>query len=115
MKLKNKIRLLNELAKETSNPKEFIYACMALQNMSGGDLAKRMNMTSANFYVKMSQFESGSYSITIKTIIDISKGLDIPPAILNTIVANYNLNKYLDGIHKNNKGEITNKETGGDS
>ena len=101
MKLKNKTRFLNELARVSENPKDFIYACMALQNLTAFTLAERMDMTHQNFYVKMSQIGNGTCSLLPRTIVDISKGLDIPPEILNRVIADYTLNKYLNGINQN--------------
>lgn len=94
MKLKNKKRLLSELAKESTSPREFIYNVMALQGQSAEDLVKDIEMTTAHFYVTMNQIARGG-SIGVKVCAKISKGLDIDPFILNRLVAEYNLEKYL--------------------
>ena len=100
MKLKNKKELLEELARETTSPKEFIYAVMALQKQSAEDVVKNVDMTVAHFYVTMSQITKGQ-SISTKTCAKIAQGLDISPLILNRIVADYNMNNYLkiNGTH----------------
>lgn len=98
MKLKNKVRLLKELAANSENPKEFIYHCMALQNQTSEDIVRDIDMTSAHFYVAMNQIANGQF-IGTKIIVNISRGLDIDPSILNTLVADYKLKKYLDGIN----------------
>jgi hypothetical protein len=99
MKLKNKKRLLNELSKEVTSPKEFIYAVMTLQQQSVDDVVKDVGMTSAHFYVAMNQIEKGQ-GIGIKVCVKIAEGLDIDPAILNRIVADYNLKMFLEGRRK---------------
>ena len=101
MKLKNKIRLLNELARESENPKEFIQHCMSLQNQSVNDIVENIDMTAEHFYVALSNIANGG-SIGIRVIVKISKGLDIDPNILNRLVADYNLKKHLNGVNQNN-------------
>ncbi len=61
MKLKNKTRLLNELAKEADNPKDFICYVMALQQQSAEDIAKEADITPAHFYVRLSQLKRSWY------------------------------------------------------
>jgi hypothetical protein len=94
MKVKNKTRLLKELAKESKTPKEFIEYVMALQNQTPEDVVKDIDMTIAHFYVVMCAMSHGA-NIGVKVCVKISKGLDIDPAILNRLVADYNLSKYL--------------------
>lgn len=96
MKLKNKKRLLDELSKESKNPKEFIYSVMALQQQSAGDVVKDIDMTPAHFYVAMNQIEKGQV-FGCKVCVKIAEGLDIDPTILNRLVADYNLKCYLEG------------------
>ena len=94
MKLKNKKRLLNELVRESESPKEFIYSVMALQQQTGKDVVKDAGMTMQHFYVAMNNIARGA-SIGIKVCYKIAKGLDIDPIILNRVIADYNMNKYL--------------------
>lgn len=94
MKVKNKARLLKELAKESKTPREFIEYVMALQNQTPEDVVKDIDMTLAHFYVAMSTIAHGA-NIGVKVCVKISKGLDIDPAILNRLIADYNLEKYL--------------------
>jgi hypothetical protein len=99
MKLKNKKRLLDELAKESENPKNFIYNVMALQQQAANDVAEKAGITTAHFYVAMNQISKGQ-SIGIKMCVKISNGLDIEPSILCRIVADYNLKCYLESQRK---------------
>lgn len=99
MKLKNKKRLLNELSKEATNPKEFIYAVMALQQQSAEDVVKNVDMTSAHFYVAMNQIGKGQ-GIGTKVCVKIAEGLDIDPFVLNRMIADHNLKCFLEGRRK---------------
>ena len=99
MKLKNKARLLKELADSSDSPKDFIYYVMALQNQTAFDVAEKAGITPAHFYVAMSQVERGS-GIGVQLCCKLSQGLDIDPYILNRIVADYNLKMYHEGKRK---------------
>lgn len=95
MKIKGKRRLLQELARECENPKEFIYGIMALQNQKGEDVARAANMTIEHFYVFIGQIAKGKKGISPKLCIRISKGLDIDPYILNRVIGDFNIKTYL--------------------
>ena len=95
MKVKNSKRLINELVRCSENPREFVYGIMALQNQSATDLAERMNMTQAHFYVTMNGFKKGN-TVMPKTIVDLANGLDIDPFVLNSFVHSYALKVYLE-------------------
>ena len=97
MKLKNKKRLLDELARESDNPKDFINSVMALQGQTAKDLVQNIDMTVDHFYVAMSSISHGQ-SIGIKVCAKIAQGLDINPLILNRLVADYNMNMYLESL-----------------
>ena len=102
MKLKNKKRLLDELARESENPREFIQNIMALQNQTAESITKNIDMTPQHFYVVMNQFNSGQ-SIGVKTCVKIATGLDISPIILYRVITDYSIKQYLNslenGIH----------------
>ena len=98
MKLKNKTRLLNELAKEVENPKEFIRGVMALQNQDIDDFYAKSKITPQYFHVIMSQLRTGKQSIGTALCVKISRGLDINPFILNRIIGDYNLKRYLSKL-----------------
>lgn len=101
MKVKNKKRLLDELAKSSENPADFIKYVMGLQDMSVNDVCKNTDITPTHLYVALHQCKHGQ-SIGIKVCAKIAKGLDIDPKILNRIISDYNMDKYLqaeDGIH----------------
>lgn len=100
MILKDRKKLLEELASGVNNPKEFIYGCMSLQSLTPEVFSKRADMTRTHFHVAINQLVNNG-AIGIKTIVKISNGLDIDPKILNRVVADYKLNKYLNGINQN--------------
>lgn len=118
MKLKNKARLLNELARSVESPKEFIKSVMVLQGQSVNDLTESANMTSEHFYVMMSQVSHGQ-SIGVKVCVKIVRGLDIDPHILYRIIADYELNNYLNnlenGTNQDNQSQTPDSETSGDT
>ena len=99
MKLKNKKKLLQELANASEDPKNFIYGVMSLQHQTASEIAQAAEITTAHFYVAMSQIEKGQ-SIGIKLCVGIANGLDIEPSILCKIVAEHNLKCYLKGTRK---------------
>ena len=99
MKVKNSKRLINELVRCSENPREFVYGIMALQNQSATDLAARMNMTSAHFYVIMNALKKG-LTVTPKNMVDLANGLDIDPYVLNTFVHNHALKVYLESLNQ---------------
>lgn len=94
MKVKYRKRLLDELIKSSDNPADFIRYVMELQNMSVEDVCKDIGLTAAHFYVVLSQCRQGK-SIELKVCAKIAKSLDIDPKILNRIISDYNMNKYL--------------------
>lgn len=102
MKLKNKTRLLKELAKESNTPIEFIEYIMALQQQNAHDLAEASGISIQHYYVIRSQLRNGQ-SIGTSLCVKLAKGLDINPAILNWVVAEYNLKLYMKkyGINPN--------------
>ena len=100
MELRNKKRLLKELADASEDPKSFIYNVMALQKQSAFDVAKKSGMTSEYFYVAMSQIAKG-YNIGVKTSVKIANGLGIEPSILWRIVSEHTLKCYLNKESKN--------------
>ena len=102
MKLKNEKKLLDKLTKESANPKEFIYKVMALQGLSTKDLAQKSNITTTHFRVMMSHLLLGKESIGIKTCVKIAKGLDIDPFLLNRIITDYSMGKYLKSLKSEN-------------
>ncbi len=106
MKLKNKKRLLDELARESENPKEFIRGIMALQQQTAESITQNVDMTPQHFYVAMNQLNNGQ-SIGVKTCVKIANGLDISPIILYRVITDYSIKQYLNslenGIHQNNK------------
>lgn len=105
MKLKNKKRLLDELVRESESPKEFIYSVMALQRQTAKDVVKDADMTMEHFYVAMNNIAKGA-SIGVKVCCKIAKGLDINPIILNRVIADYNMNRYLkNGTNQDIEGE----------
>ena len=114
MKLKNKTKLLNELAKESKNPADFIRYVMSIQDQKMSTIVEEMRMTQDHFYVCLSNIRHGK-SLTPKNIVDIANGLDIEPFILNRLFADHVLKEYLkranNGINQNTEGEIPNKET----
>lgn len=97
MKLKNKKRLLDELARSCASPKEFITYVMTLQGQTAADVIKDIDMTSAHFYVVMNTLSRGK-SIGIKVCAKIAKGLDIDAHILNRLIADYSMNQYLNTV-----------------
>ena len=95
MKIRGKRKLLQELARECENPKEFIYSIMALQNQKGEDVAKGADMTIEHFYVFIGQIAKGKIGISPKLCIKLSKGLDIDPYILNRVIGDFNIKTHL--------------------
>lgn len=100
MKLKNKKRLLDELAKESENPKEFIQNVMALQHQTAENLTQNVSMTPQHFYVVMHQLSKGK-SLGVETCTKIAQGLDINPITLYRVVADYCITQYLNSIENN--------------
>ena len=94
MKVKYRKRLLDELIKSSDNPADFIRYVMALQKMSVEDVCRNIDLTTAHFYVVLSQCRHGR-SIGLKVCAKIAQGLDIDPKILNRVISDYNMNKYL--------------------
>mgnify|MGYP000249361804 CR=1 FL=1 len=119
MKLKNKKRLLQELARESSSPTDFIEWVMALQGQTVQDLCVKAGTTMAHYYVIKSQMKTGKSSIGPSLCTKLSRGLDIDPNILNRLIADYNMQKYLEkeenGINQNVEGEVPNQEGGADT
>ena len=97
MKLKNKKRLLDELARESENPKEFIRNIMALQQQTAESITQNIDMTPQHFYVMMSQFNNGQ-SIGVKTCVKIANGLDIDPITLYRVITDYSIRQYLNSL-----------------
>lgn len=95
MKLKNKTRLLHELAKEASNPKDFIYYVMALQQQTAESLLKDIEMSAAHFYVLMGTLSKGA-GISPKLCNMIAKGLDIDPLLLYRVISDHTMNTYME-------------------
>lgn len=97
MKLKNKKRLLDELARESENPKEFIRNIMALQQQTAESITQNIDMTPQHFYVMMSKFNNGQ-SIGVKTCVKIANGLDIDPITLYRVITDYSIRQYLNSL-----------------
>lgn len=97
MKIKDKVRLLNELAKSVENPKEFIYCIMGLQHQQAADVVNSIDMEVSHFYVCISDLNKGK-TINHKTCIELAKGLDIDPIILNSVISKFALKKYMETI-----------------
>ena len=95
MKLKENKKLLNELVKASSNPREFIESVMALQGQTADDVMAKFGTSRSHFYVMMHNFTKG-HSVSPKTCVRLAKGLDIDPLILNRIITDYSMNKYLE-------------------
>lgn len=105
MELRNKKRLLKELADASEDPKSFIYNVMALQKQSAFDVVKKSGMTSEHFYVIMSQIAKGQ-TVGVKTSVKIANGLGIEPSILWRIVSEHTLKCYLNKVEKESKNGI---------
>ena len=98
MKIKNKKKLLKELAKGAENPKQFIKCIMILQNMEAKDVVKAANMSLDTFYAAICDIVKGT-GMREEMCIRIAKGLDIDPCILTKVVYDYKIKLTLN---KNN-------------
>jgi plasmid maintenance system antidote protein VapI len=104
MELKNKTRLLNELAKSVETPWEFVGALIALEGLTSEEAADRIGISRAHLHV----LKNGK-GIGMRVGVKISNAFGIDPIILNRIQADYNLKNFLkkkDGTNKNTEGEI---------
>lgn len=95
MKIKGKRKLLQELARECENPREFIYGIMALQNQKVEDVARGADMTIKHFHVFIGRISKGKNGISPKLCIKLSRGLDIDPYILNRVIGDFNIKTHL--------------------
>lgn len=91
MKVKNKPKLLKELANSVNDPWEFLEAVAALENLSMSQAAKKAGLSKAQYYVSKQQKSMG-----VKVALKFSNAFGINPVILNRIVADFNLKKILE-------------------
>ena len=86
MQVKNKTRLITELAKSVENPWEFVEALIALEGLPDVDAAEKIGISVEHLYVLRSCKKIG-----IKVGLKISEGFGINPQIFNHVIADYNL------------------------
>ncbi len=86
MQVKNKTRLITELAKSVENPWEFVEALIALEGLSDTEAAKKIGISLAHLYVLRNEKKMG-----LKVGLKISEGFGINPQVLNHVIADYNL------------------------
>ena len=93
MQVKNKTRLITELAKSVENPWEFVEALIALEGLSDTEAAEKMKISTAHLYVLRNNKKIG-----LKVGFKISEGFGINPQILNRAIADYNLRVFQESL-----------------
>lgn len=91
MKVKNKTRLLNELAKSVETPWEFIEAIVSLEGLTIMQAVNKVGISAQQYYVFKNQ-----RSIGVRTCLKFSEAFEINPTILNRVLADFNLKKILE-------------------
>lgn len=93
MKVKNKTRLITELAKSVESPWEFVEAIIALEGLSDTEAAGKIGISVAHLYVLRNEKKIG-----LRTGFKISEGFGINPQILNRVIADYNLKVFQESL-----------------
>ena len=93
MQVKNKTRLITELAKSVENPWEFVEALIALEGLHDTEAAEKIGVSVAHLYVLRNEKKIG-----LKVGLKISEGFGINPQILNRVIADYNLKVYQESL-----------------
>ena len=93
MQVKNKTRLITELAKSVENPWEFVEALIALEGLSDTEAAEKIGISVGYFYVLRNAKKIG-----LKTGFKISEGFGINPQIFNRVIADYNLKVFQESL-----------------
>ena len=101
MWLKDKPSLLETMAKEFPNPKEFIESIIVLQAQQKEEIAEKACISVEHYYVLVKALKDGK-RIKVDLCAKIAMALKIPPKVLYENICNWEMQQYLNSIQNNN-------------
>ena len=90
--------LLNDLAKDIRNPKEFLRCVMVLQNQTLEQVWSDAGITREHYYVLLYDLKNGK-RLTPETCTKIARALHISPRILYKVITDWEMCNYLKSIN----------------